>query len=439
MPSADVHRVVIVGGGLAAAKTAEALRDEGYAGSIVLFAAERHVPYDRPPLSKAFLKGEQSAEDGYVLPESWYADHDVDLRLGTAVTSVDAEAHEVVATDGSRTAYDKLVLATGASPRRSDLPGADLGGVLYLRTIEDSERLREAFQKDANVVIVGGGWIGLEAASAAREAGAKVTVLEMAEQPLLAVVGPKLGASFADLHREHGVDLRTGVTVAAIESAADSHKVGAVVLGDGTSIPADVVLVGIGAIPNTDLAVTAGLELDNGVVVDAQGRSSDPDIFAVGDVANAETPAARPARPRRALGQRPGPPADRRQGVLGKPGDFDRLPFFYSDQYDLGLEYSGRGGREDDIVIRGDLAGREYIAFWLDGDRVTAGHERQRLGRPGRHPGARRLARRRRPREARRPGGAVGTGPRLSRRRVRSQARRPDADWLVEPVDPTVM
>ena len=291
MPTADVQRVVIVGGGLAAAKTAEALRAEGYAGSIVLFAAERHIPYDRPPLSKAFLKGEQSAEDGDVLPESWYAEHDVDLHIGTAVTSIDADAHEVLATDGSRTAYDKLVLATGASPRRSDLPGADLGGVLYLRTVEDSEKLREAFQKDAKIVIVGGGWIGLETASAAREAGADVTVLEMAEQPLMAVLGPALGRSFADLHREHGVDLRTGVTIAAIEPAADSHKVGAVVLGDGTSVPADAVLVGIGAIPNTDLAVTAGLDLDNGVLVDAQGRSSDPDIFAVGDVANAETPA----------------------------------------------------------------------------------------------------------------------------------------------------
>jgi len=373
MPTADVQRVVIVGGGLAAAKTAEALRAEGYAGSIVLFAAERHIPYDRPPLSKAFLKGEQSAEDGDVLPESWYAEHDVDLHIGTAVTSIDADAHEVLATDGSRTAYDKLVLATGASPRRSDLPGADLGGVLYLRTVEDSEKLREAFQKDAKIVIVGGGWIGLETASAAREAGADVTVLEMAEQPLMAVLGPGLGRSFADLHREHGVDLRTGVTIAAIEPAADSHKVGAVVLGDGTSVPADAVLVGIGAIPNTDLAVTAGLDLDNGVLVDAQGRSSDPDIFAVGDVANAETPA---------LGQRVrvehwanalDRPPTVAKGVLGKPGDFDKLPFFYSDQYDLGLEYSGRGGRDDDIVIRGDLDGREYLAFWLDGDRVTAG------------------------------------------------------------------
>jgi len=371
----NIQRVVIVGGGLAAAKTAESLREEGYAGEIVLFAAEKHVPYDRPPLSKAFLKGEQSEADSYVLPEAWYAEHDVDLRLGTAVTAVDAAAHEVVATDGSRTAYDKLVLATGASPRRSDLPGADLGGVLYLRTVEDSERLKEAFQPGADVVIIGGGWIGLEAASAAREAAAKVTVLEMAPQPLIAVVGPKLGQSFADLHREHGVDVRTGVTVEAIEPAADSHRVGAVRLGDGSSIPADIVLVGIGAIPNTDLAVTAGLEMDNGIVVDAQGKSSDPDIFAVGDVANADTPA---------LGQRvrvehwanalDRPPSVAR-GVLGKPGDFDKLPFFYSDQYDLGLEYSGRGGRDDDLVIRGDLGKREYIAFWVSPEdgRVTAG------------------------------------------------------------------
>jgi 3-phenylpropionate/trans-cinnamate dioxygenase ferredoxin reductase subunit len=370
----SIERVVIVGGGLAGAKTAEALRAEGYAGSIVLFAAEKHVPYDRPPLSKAFLKGEQSAEEGDVLPESWYAEHDVDLRLGTPVTAIERDAHEVVATDGRRTAYDKLVLATGASPRRSDLPGADQGRVLYLRTLEDSERLRAAFRPGADVVIVGGGWIGLEAASAAREAGATVTVLEMAEQPLLAVVGPKLGQSFAELHREHGVDLRTGVTVAAIEPAADGDRVGAVRLGDGTTIPADVVLVGIGAIPNTDLAVAAGLEVDNGIVADAQGRTSDPDIFAVGDVANADTPA---------LGQRVrvehwanalDRPPSVAHGVLGEKGDFDKLPFFYSDQYDLGLEYSGHAGRGDDLVIRGDLPGREYLAFWLDGDdRVTAG------------------------------------------------------------------
>jgi len=369
----SIERVVIVGGGLAAAKTAEALRDEGYAGSIVLFAAEPHVPYERPPLSKGFLKGEQSADETIVLPESWYAEHDVELRLGTEVTAVDADAHEVEAADGSRTAYDKLVLATGASPRRSDLPGADLDGVLYLRTLEDSERLREAFQQGRNVVLIGGGWIGLEAASAARDAGANVTVLEMTAQPLLGVLGLKLGQSFADFHREHGVDLRTGVTVAAIEPAADGRRAASVRLADGTTIPADIVLVGIGAVPNTQLATSAGLALDNGILVDAQGRSSNPDIFGVGDVANAETPA---------LGQRVrvehwanalDRPPSVAKGLLGKAGDFDKLPFFFSDQYDLGLEYSGRSGREDDLVVRGDLDGREYVAFWLDGDRVTAG------------------------------------------------------------------
>jgi 3-phenylpropionate/trans-cinnamate dioxygenase ferredoxin reductase subunit len=195
----------------------------------------------------------------------------------------------------------------------------------------------------------------------------------MAEQPLLAVVGPKLGQSFADLHRDHGVDVRTGVTVEAIEPTDDGRRAGSVRLADGTSIPADIVLVGIGAVPNTELAESAGLALDNGIVVDAQGRTSNPDIFAVGDVANAETPA---------LGQRVrvehwanalDRPPSVAKGVLGKPGDFDKLPFFFSDQYDLGLEYSGRAGKDDDVVVRGDLDGHEYIAFWLNGDRVTAG------------------------------------------------------------------
>ena len=369
----SIERVVIVGGGLAAAKTAEALRDEGYAGSIVLFAAEPHLPYERPPLSKGFLKGEQSADETVVLPETWYAEHDVDLRLGTAITAVDADTHEVQAADGSRTAYDKLVLATGASARRTNLPGADLEGVLYLRTLEDSERLRDAFRQGTNVVTVGAGWIGLEAASAARDAGANVTVLEMAEQPLLAVVGPKLGQSFADLHRDHGVDVRTGVTVEAIEPADDGRRAGSVRLADGTTIPADIVLVGIGAVPNTELAESAGLALDNGIVVDAQGRTSNPDIFAVGDVANAETPAlgerVRVEHWANALDR----PPSVAKGVLGKAGDFDKLPFFFSDQYDLGLEYSGRAGRDDDVVVSGDLDGRAYVAFWLDGDRVTAG------------------------------------------------------------------
>ncbi len=374
MATVDRQQVVIIGGGLAGAKTAEALRNEGYAGSVVLLAAERHLPYDRPPLSKGFLQGEQERSEADVFPQEWYAEHDVDLRLGVAATAVDTAAHEVLTSDGGRTPYDALVLATGASPRRTTLPGADLPGVLYLRTIEDSERLREAFQPGAQVVIVGGGWIGLEAAAAARAASAEVTVLEMAAQPLLAVLGEQLGASFAALHRDHGVDLRTGVTVEAIEAADGRHHVGGVRLADGTVLPADVVLVGVGATPNVDLAVSAGLEVDNGVLVDAQGRSSDPDIFAVGDVANAETPAfgarLRVEHWANALDR----PASVAKGILGTEGDFDQLPFFYSDQYDLGLEYAGHGDpKTQDVVVRGDLDGREYVAFWLDGDRVTAG------------------------------------------------------------------
>ncbi len=371
--TSTVEQVVIVGGGLAGAKTAEALRDEGYEGHIVLFAAEPHLPYERPPLSKGYLKGESSAEEARVFPQDWYAAHDVDLRLGQMVTQIEPDAHEVVTADGERTAYDKLVLATGASPRRSTLPGADLGGVLYLRTIDDSDALRAAFVEGARVVIVGGGWIGLETAAAARDAGAEVVVLEMAEQPLVGVLGPRLGASFADLHREHGVDLRTSVSVAAIEPGEGARLAGGVRLEDGTTLPADVVIVGIGAVPNTDLAAAAGLDLDNGIVVDDQGRTSAADVFALGDVANADTPALG-ARVRvehwaNALDR---PPSVAR-GVLGKEGGFDKLPFFYSDQYDLGLEYSGLGGRGDDVIVRGDLEGREYVAFWLDGDRVTAG------------------------------------------------------------------
>ncbi len=374
MSSDEVQQVVIVGGGLAGATTAEALRDEGFTGSIVLFGAERHAPYERPPLSKDYLKGESTADDVLVHPFDWYASHDVDLRIGTAVTAIERDGHQVVASDGTRTAYDRLVIATGASPRLSPLPGAELDNVLYLRTIEDSDRLRSAFVDGARVVIIGGGWIGLEGASAARQAGAEVTLLEMTEQPLIGVLGARLGASFAALHRDHGVDLRTGVTVDAIEPGDEGGAARSVRLHDGTSIPADVVVIGIGVTPNVDLAVTSGLDVDDGILVDAQGRSSDRDVFAVGDVANAETPAlGRRVRVEHWANALDRPPTVAK-GVLGKAGDFDKLPFFYSDQYDLGLEYSGRGGPHDEVVIRGDLPGREYLAFWVGAhDQVTAG------------------------------------------------------------------
>ena len=367
----DERAIVVVGGGLAGAKTVEALRERGFEGRIVLLAAEQHLPYERPPLSKDYLKSGEGLDDAFVHDEQWYADHDVEVRTGTRATAIDRAGKQVELEGGERIGYDRLVLATGSSPRRLDLPGADLPGVLTLRTIEDSQRLREQLQPDRRVVLIGGGWIGLEVAAAAREAGAAVTVLESLDLPLVRVLGPTIASVFADLHREHGVDLRTGVTVEAIEGGPDG--VSGVRLGDGTVVPADTVVVGIGASPNVELAEKAGLDVDNGVTADAVGRTSDPDIFVVGDVANVEHPflghRVRVEHWANALNQ----PAVVVAGVLDEEGPEPELPYFFTDQYDLGMEYHGLGAPDDDVVVRGDLAGREFLAFWLRDGRVTAG------------------------------------------------------------------
>ena len=369
---ADNRVFVVVGGGLAGAKAVEALRDKGFEGQLVLFAAERHLPYERPPLSKDYLKTGEKLEDAFVHDQRWYDEHHIELHLGTTIAAVDGRAHEVVAESGERQGYSRLLLATGSSPRRLSLPGADLDGVLYLRTIEDSDRLRAAFQPGRKVVFIGGGWIGLEAASAARDAGADVTVLEALELPLVRVLGPEVAQVFADLHREHGVDLRTSVQVAGVEGG-DDGSVAAVLLADGTRLAADAVVVGIGAVPNLDLAAGAGVAVDNGVLVDAQGRTSDPDVFAAGDIANHELPVlgrrVRVEHWATALNQ----PAAVAAGMLDQDGAYDELPYFYTDQYDLGMEYIGLGGPDDEVVVRGDLARREFIAFWLREGRVVAG------------------------------------------------------------------
>jgi len=363
---------VVVGAGLAGAKAVEALRAQGFAGRLVLVGAERHLPYERPPLSKGYLKGESALEDATVHDQAWYDDHDVELLLGESASALDPAAHQVTVA-GEPLRYDKLLLATGSSPRRLDLSGADLDGVLTLRTVEDSDRLRAAFDPAARVAFVGGGWIGLEVAAVARQAGAEVTVLEALELPLIRVLGPEMASVFADLHREHGVDLRTGVTVEEIEAAEGTGHVGAVRLADGTRIPATVVVVGIGAIPDVGLAEDAGLDVDNGVLVDAGGRTSDPDVFAAGDIARAEHPVLgtriRVEHWANALNQ----PATVATAMLGGEAAYDSLPYFYTDQYDLGMEYAGYGSPDDDVVVRGDREGRELVAFWLRDGRATAG------------------------------------------------------------------
>src|SRR5690242_13259412 len=277
---------VVVGAGLAAAKAVEALRGGGFDGSIVVFGEEHHLPYERPPLSKGYLLGNDELETAFVHGPDWYDDNDVDLRLGTVVTAVDTGAHVVHAADGQQS-YDKLLLATGASPRHLAMADDSGAPVAYLRTIEDSQRLKESFTEGFSVAVIGGGWIGLEVTAAAREAGSSVTVLESLDLPLLRVHGPEVAEIFAELHRRHDVDLRTGVQVTAIEKAGRRAIVG---LGDGGSVEADLVVVGVGVGPNVSLAEEAGLDTDNGVLVDEQLRTSDPDVYAIGDVANHQHP-----------------------------------------------------------------------------------------------------------------------------------------------------
>lgn len=364
---------VIVGGGLAAAKAVEALRDNNFDGHIMLFAEEEHLPYERPPLSKEYLAGKKSLTDFTVRNSDWYRDNNVDLRLSTRVSDLDAAGHTVGLADGTTVRYDKLLLATGSASRRLPIPGADAGGVHYLRTYEDAVALNSVLTEGASLAVVGAGWIGLEVAAGARQRGVDVTVVEAASQPLLAALGETVGEVFADLHREHGVDLRLETQVQEITRANGAAT--GLRTRDGATIAADAVLVAVGAKPNTELAEKAGLSMgDGGVLVDASLRSSDPDIYAVGDIAAAQHPLfgtrIRTEHWANALKQ----PAVAVAGMLGTPGEYAELPYFFTDQYDLGMEYAGHAPDFERVVFRGDVTGREFVAFWLDGDdRVLAG------------------------------------------------------------------
>ncbi|HEY9475790.1 MAG TPA: FAD-dependent oxidoreductase [Mycobacteriales bacterium] len=364
--------LVIVGAGLAGAKAAQTLREEGFTGPVVLLGEEPERPYERPPLSKGVLLGTAARDSAYVHEAGWYDAHEIDLRTGVRVAAVDRSARRVELADGQHIDYDKLLLTTGARARTLSLPGADLDRVLYLRPAADSDRIGQALVDGANVVIVGAGWIGLEVAAAARTRGANVTVVETADLPLRSALGGQLAAVFAALHREHGVTFRFG---AQIRQFRGTDQVSAVELTDDTILPADVVIVGIGVQPNTELAEQAGLAVDNGIVVDQSLRTDDPHIWAAGDVANAHHPllGTRIRVEHWANALNGGPAAAR--AMLDQPVSYDRLPYFYTDQYDLGMEYTGHApfGSYDRIVVRGDTAKREFIAFWTAGGRVLAG------------------------------------------------------------------
>ncbi|MFG3603148.1 NAD(P)/FAD-dependent oxidoreductase [Micromonospora chersina] len=363
---------VIVGAGLAGARAAQTLREEGFDGGIVVVGDEPERPYERPPLSKGLLTGGAEPDSVYVHDAGWYAAHDVDLRTDTRAVAVDRSAGEVRLADGRHLRYDKLLLATGATPRDLAAPGVDLDGVLRLRTLADSRRIAAALVDGAHLVIVGAGWIGLEVAAAARQRGVTVDIVETAALPLRRVLGDEIARVFANLHRDHGVTFHFG---AEIHEIRGTGRVASVRLVDGTGLPADTVVVAVGVRPNTDLAVAAGLTVENGIVVDASLRTADPEIHAAGDVANAYHPVLRRhLRVEHWANALHGGPAAAR-AMLGQAVSYDALPYFYTDQYDLGMEYVGHAppGAFDRVVVRGDLAKREFIAFWTARGRVLAG------------------------------------------------------------------
>ncbi|MEO7586560.1 MAG: FAD-dependent oxidoreductase [Arachnia sp.] len=373
MSTSAPGRIIIVGAGLAGAKAAQSLRREGHAGPLTLIGAEAEAPYNRPPLSKEYLNDAEQRTTINVLSDGWYADHDVDLRLATRVGDIDPGRHRVILTSGEELGFEKLLLATGSRVRPLALPGADLDRVLYLRTLDDSDKIRNALSTASRVAIIGGGWIGLEIAAAARMHGVDVTVLEHGRFPLQKVLGPEVAQHFAALHLSHGVHLCPEVQVAAITGL--HGRATGVTLTDGTRIVADAVIVGVGATPRTELAERAGLAVGNGVHVNASLRTSHPDVFAAGDVANAWHPSLAQRVRVEHWSNAAWQPRVAARAMLDIDASYDRLPYFYSDQYDLSMEYTGYVGAQgyDRVVFRGEPESQSYIAFWLRGTRLLAG------------------------------------------------------------------
>lgn len=367
--SRTINRVTIIGGSLAGASAAFALRDAGFGGSVTLVGEERHLPYERPPLSKGYLRGEQPAGQAEVRPAGDYETHDIELVTGHRAITIDRDARTVELDDDRRLRYDALILATGASPRRLSVTRGYLPGVHYLRTRDHADALRQAAATASHVVVIGGGWIGTEVAASLRQMGKDVTLVANLDHPLERVLGPEVGAIYGELHRANGVRIVSGHVIGLV----GDDRVSGVRLGDGQVLPADVVVAGVGAVPRVGLALRAGLAtIEGGVAADAHLRTSDPAIFVAGDVAAAFHPryGKRIRVEHWDNAREQGATAAR--NVLGAREIYDRVPYFYSDQFDLGMEVRGRTLGSDRAVIRGDVARREFLAFWLSDGRVVA-------------------------------------------------------------------
>jgi 3-phenylpropionate/trans-cinnamate dioxygenase ferredoxin reductase component len=361
---------IIVGASLAGAKAAEELRTQGFDGRVLLIGSEPERPYERPPLTKDYLRGDSPREKAYVHEEDFYAQRQIELFTSATVTAIDHAASTVTLDDRRELGFDRLLLTIGAEPRRIPIPGADLDGVYYLRTLADCDTLRERLDAGGRVVVVGAGWIGSEFAASARQRGLEVTVIDPLELPNGRIFGPEIGGFYRDVHAQHGVELLLGEGVQSFEG---NGTVARVRTTSGRTVDCEFAVVGIGVTPRAELARDAGLEVDNGILVDEKLQTSAPNVFAAGDVANAWNPfyeqRIRVEHWSNALNQ--GPAAAR--AMLGEPVSYDRIPYFFSDQYDVGMEYSGYAPKWDEVVFRGDRDGGEFIAFWLQDARVVAG------------------------------------------------------------------
>jgi 3-phenylpropionate/trans-cinnamate dioxygenase ferredoxin reductase component len=366
----SIDRIVIVGAGLAAARAVEALRKDGYEGSITILGDEPERPYLRPPLSKEYLRGETDREQVYVHAPTYYSEHRIDLRSGTVVRAIEPSSREVVLEGEERVAFDRLLLATGARPRTLPVPGADLPGVITLRTLADADAIHAAAIDAERIVVIGAGWIGSEVAASLRMLGRTVVLMAPEVVPLERVLGPEIGGVYRDVHLQHGVDWRPGTTVGRL---VGTDRVQGVETSAGERIAADLVVIGVGVQPRTELAVAAGIAVGDGIEVSATLETSVPGIFAAGDVASAWHPFydRRLRSEHWANAKFQGSAAGR--SLLGATDPYDRIPYFYSDQYDVGMEYTGHASASDRLVVRGSLADRQFVAFWLADGRVVAG------------------------------------------------------------------